>query len=90
MLTRSVDEPDACEKIPSMPGVQRYGVNNVVSALKPLVEKGLASVLLFGVASRLNKDATGTNADSKENPVIQVLPKLRAAFPNLLLACDVS
>ncbi|KAL0276413.1 UNVERIFIED_CONTAM: hypothetical protein PYX00_003996 [Menopon gallinae] len=83
------DDPDACEVISSMPGVQRYGVNKVISALKPLVDKGLASVLLFGVASRLKKDAIGTNADSKDNPVIQILPKLRSAFPNLLLACDV-
>lgn len=35
------------------------------------------------------QDSQGSNADSAENPVIRVLPKLREWFPNLLIACDV-
>lgn len=32
-----------------MPGVYRYGINHLEEMLKPLVAKGLKSVLLFGV-----------------------------------------
>lgn len=73
-----------------MPGVRRYGVNKVIPALEKLVEKGLSSVLLFGVVTNLPKDDIGCNADSADNPVIDILPKLRNKFPNLLIACDVS
>lgn len=73
-----------------MPGVCRYGVNKIIPFLEPLVKKGLSSILIFGVISSLPKDETGSSADASENPVVQILPKLRAKFPKLLLACDVS
>jgi delta-aminolevulinic acid dehydratase/porphobilinogen synthase len=38
----------------------------------------------------LMQDEKGSYADSPRNPVIQVLPKLRRSFPDLILACDVS
>ncbi|KAK2186767.1 hypothetical protein NP493_189g00054 [Ridgeia piscesae] len=83
------DAKDAVEEIKSLPKQARYGVNRVVEALKPAVNNGLESVILFGVPSSLPKDATGTNADSADNPVIGAIRKLREAFPNLLIACDV-
>lgn len=73
-----------------MPGIYRYGVNKVVDNLRKLVEEGLSSVLLFGVLKKLPKDERGTNADSSENPVIKCISKLKTAYPNLLIACDVS
>ena len=39
----------------SLPGVQRYGVNKVVTAIEPVVKNGLMAVLLFGVPSNLTK-----------------------------------
>jgi porphobilinogen synthase len=38
----------------------------------------------------LMQDERGSYADSPRNPVIQVLPKLRRCFPDLIIACDVS
>lgn len=37
----------------------------------------------------LEQDETGTSADSKQNPVVRSIPKLREWFPNLVIACDV-
>ncbi|XP_013789188.1 delta-aminolevulinic acid dehydratase-like, partial [Limulus polyphemus] len=84
-----VDEPDAVQDISSMPEVSRYGVEKIVNFIDPLVKKGLTSVLLFGVPSKLPKDDRASNADSSENPVLLAIPKIRAAFPELLVACDV-
>lgn len=84
-----LDEPDTKEEIKSMPGVHRYGVNQLRKMLQPLVAKGLQSVLLFGVSKHLKKDDIGSNADSAENPIIHALPLIRQWFPNLLVACDV-
>lgn len=53
------------------------------------MDKGLRAVLLFGVPANVSKDATGTPADAEDNPAILAIKKLRQAFPQLLLACDV-
>uniref|UniRef100_A0A0A9XN56 Delta-aminolevulinic acid dehydratase n=2 Tax=Lygus hesperus TaxID=30085 RepID=A0A0A9XN56_LYGHE len=84
-----VEDDNKKEEISSMPGVYRWGVNKLLEYLKPLVERGLRSVLLFGVVTSLPKDDFGTNADSAANPVVKALPSLTKAFPELLIACDV-
>lgn len=84
-----VDEPDAVQDILTMPEVSRYGVEKIVDFLQPLVKKGLSSILLFGVPSKLPKDEIASHADSSENPVLLAIPKIRTAFPELLVACDV-
>ncbi|GAB0097487.1 Delta-aminolevulinic acid dehydratase [Sergentomyia squamirostris] len=84
-----VENDEAKEEIPSMPGVCRYGSKSLIKALELLVAKGLQAVLLFGVIDQLPKNSTGTSADSIDNPVIRLLPMLRAKFPELLIACDV-
>ena len=42
-------DPNAELEIPSMPDVKRWGLHRIISHLKPLVELGLKSVLIFGV-----------------------------------------
>lgn len=36
------------------------------------------------------KDENGTSADTEDTPVIVAIKLLREAFPNLVVACDVS
>lgn len=72
-----------------MPGVSRFGLNQLKLYLDPLVKNGLTSVLLFGVVENAEKDATGQSADSSDNPIIKALPTLRKWYPDLVLACDV-
>nr|CAD7435376.1 unnamed protein product [Timema monikensis] len=84
----SRDGRDAVE-MKSMPGVFEYSVHNLRHNLAPIIDKGLKLVLLFGVSNHLDKDDVGSNADSQQNPVIKVLPKLRTWFPELIIATDV-
>ncbi|CAI8017815.1 Delta-aminolevulinic acid dehydratase [Geodia barretti] len=49
------DDPEADEEIVSLPGQKRYGVNKLEQALRPLVDKGLMSVLIFGVPRSAKK-----------------------------------
>lgn len=51
----SRDEKNAKDVINSMPGVYRYGINQLEKMLQPLVAKGLQAVLLFGVSQYLEK-----------------------------------
>lgn len=57
--------------------------------LGPLVERGLQSVILFGVPVLKQKDATGSLADDVDGPVIQAIRYLREHFPSLYIATDV-
>ncbi|CAH1154566.1 unnamed protein product [Phaedon cochleariae] len=84
-----VEDDNAVQPISSMPGISRFGINKLKEHLQIAVENGLSSVLLFGVIDSLTKDDNASNADSKMNPVIRALPKLRTWFPNLTIACDV-
>ncbi|XP_039765475.1 delta-aminolevulinic acid dehydratase [Pararge aegeria] len=84
-----LENEEAMQAVSSMPNVFRYGINKLIPALSELVDRGLKSILIFGIVESLPKDATGSSADSVENPVIKALPKLKAKFPGLTIACDV-
>ncbi|GHJ87787.1 hypothetical protein NliqN6_4189 [Naganishia liquefaciens] len=83
------DDPEAEVEIPTLPGQKRWGINRLEGFLRPLVDKGLKSVILFGVPLELEKDEVGTHADSDVTPVVQALKLLSKLFPRLLLAADV-
>lgn len=84
------DQPDEEVLIPSLPNQHRRGINKVIPHLAPLVNKGLRSVILFGVPiAQGAKDALGTAADDPQGPVIQAIRTLRARFPNLFIVADV-
>uniref|UniRef100_A0AAY4CGW5 Delta-aminolevulinic acid dehydratase n=1 Tax=Denticeps clupeoides TaxID=299321 RepID=A0AAY4CGW5_9TELE len=84
------DSPDAVEPIGSLPGQARYGLNKLEEMLRPLVDKGLKCVLIFGVPANVTKDERGSGADTDVTPAVLAVKKLRATFPDLLVACDCS
>ena len=43
------------QEIASLPGVCRWGAEAVLDYLRPVVEAGLSSILLFGVPANLPK-----------------------------------
>jgi porphobilinogen synthase len=49
------DDPDANVEIATLPGQRRWGVNKLEGFLGPLVQKGLKSVILFGVPLKCEK-----------------------------------
>jgi porphobilinogen synthase len=83
------DDPSARVEIPSLPGQCRWGVDRLEGFIGPLVQKGLRSVILFGVPLTCEKDARGNPADDPQGPVILAIRKLRALFPTLFVATDV-
>jgi porphobilinogen synthase len=64
-------------------------VNRLNELVKPLVDKGLKAVLLFGVPAQIQKDDEGSHADSDSTPVILAVKTLLLLFPDLLIVCDV-
>ncbi|KAL1953221.1 hypothetical protein VTO42DRAFT_3387 [Malbranchea cinnamomea] len=84
------DNPEEETPIPSLPNQCRRGLNRLVPFLTPLINKGLRSVILFGVPLAPSaKDTLGTAADDPNGPVIQAIRLLRAQFPDLYIVADV-
>ena len=77
------------QDIPSLPGVSRWGVNSVLEFLRPNVENGLSSVLLFGVPEKVDKMGDGGAGETDDNPVMEAVRRIKKEFPNLTVACDV-
>lgn len=75
--------------MPGLPNQTLLGLNNLVEHLRPLVEKKLRCVLIFGVVADSVKDERGSAADYGKSPVIGALKLLRSQLPSLVLACDV-
>jgi porphobilinogen synthase len=73
--------------IASLPGVSHLSVDRAVESLKPLVDLGLRSVILFGLPE--SKDDEGSSAWDPEGPVQRGCAALKASFPELLVLTDV-
>jgi porphobilinogen synthase len=84
------DQDDEEALIPSLPNQSRRGINKIVPFLEPLVQKGLRSVILFGVPiAPGTKDTLGTAADDPKGPVMASIRLLRSRFPSLFITADV-
>lgn len=83
------EDENSLEPIKSLPGQYRIGIEKLEEFLRPLVNKGLRSVLLFGILTKLAKDDKGSSATDNNNPVIVGIKKLKELFPKLLIICDV-
>ncbi|PVV01171.1 hypothetical protein BB560_004422 [Smittium megazygosporum] len=81
------DDPTAKKPIDSMP--EQWGVDRLEEFLGPLVQKGLVSVIIFGVPENAAKDECGTPADDPNGPVIQSVKVIKKLFPQLHVTCDV-
>ncbi|POW13609.1 hypothetical protein PSTT_03573 [Puccinia striiformis] len=92
------DDPNAQQPIDSFPNQFRQvsrkkqftlGLNVLEGFIRPFVEKGLRSVMLFGVPMNCQKDAVGTPADDENGPTISAIRLLKEKFPSLFVAADV-
>jgi porphobilinogen synthase len=74
-------------EVPSMPGVFRLSVDNLVQEARELVRLGLPAVLLFGLPQK--KDDTGSEAASPKGAVQQAVRRLKKEAPELVVITDV-
>jgi porphobilinogen synthase len=75
------------EEIPSMPGIERYSINNLVEHAAEVAAAGIGSMLLFGIPA--TKDEVGTGAYDDEGIVQMAVRALKEAHPDLTVITDV-
>lgn len=82
------EEDDALERpIESMPGQYQLGVDKLLEHVEDVVEKGISSVILFGVPNE--KDEAASQAFAEDGIVQKAVSRLKRSFPELIVITDV-
>jgi porphobilinogen synthase len=77
------------EPIDALPGQYRFSADALEQELSRVVDMGIGSILIFGLAERAQKNATGSAACHPKSVVPQAVRRLRKRFPELVIATDV-
>jgi porphobilinogen synthase len=75
------------EPVESMPGVDRFSINELVAEASELMAVGIQSVILFGIPAA--KDESGSGAYDDEGVVQLAIRALKDAHPELTVITDV-
>ena len=75
------------EIIPSMPGIYRYSVDQLLKAVERYVKVGGKAGLLFGIPK--HKDPLGKEAYKESGIVQQAVKSIKKEFPHFLVITDV-
>ncbi len=83
-----VDGENRREAIDSMPGQYRLSVDQLLADLEAMVEAGIGSILLFGLAEESQKDPHGSEAWSDKGAVQRAIAAVKREFPDLVVGAD--
>jgi porphobilinogen synthase len=75
------------EEVPSMPGIERFSISNLVAEAGEVVAAGIGGVMLFGIPGA--KDEVGSGAYDDEGIVQMAVRALKDAHPGLVVITDV-
>jgi porphobilinogen synthase len=75
------------EEVPSMPGIERFSINNLVEEAGEIAAAGIGALMLFGIPAA--KDEFGTGAYDDEGVVQMAVRALKEAHPDLIVMTDV-
>src|SRR5436309_1902146 len=75
------------EEVPSMPGVERFSISELVAEATELQAAGVGAVILFGIPGA--KDEAGSGAYDPEGVAQMAVRALKEAHPELVVITDV-
>src|SRR5712691_1588370 len=75
------------EGVPSMPGVERFSISELVGEAGEIAAAGIRAVILFGIPA--DKDEQGSGAYDAEGVVQMATRALKEAHPDLTVITDV-
>jgi porphobilinogen synthase len=78
---------DVREDVPSMPGIERFSISELVAETTELQAVGIGAVILFGIPA--TKDEAGAGAYDSEGVVQMAVRALKRAHPELVVITDV-
>jgi len=78
------------ESVPSMPGIERKSVDNLLKELGEAVALGIPAVALFPVIDADRKSLDGVESANPDGLVQTAVQKIKAEFPDLVVITDVA
>jgi len=75
------------EPIKSMPGIYRLSLDNLIRDIKEIKGLGIKAILLFGIPQK--KDASGTEAYSREGILQKAIKAIRKDIKDITIISDV-
>ena len=78
------------EDIKSMPGVSRFGIEDILKEIEDIINSGINSIAVFPVIESTKKDSKGSEAINKNNFISSSIKKIKNQFPELVLIADVA
>jgi porphobilinogen synthase len=75
------------QPVPSMPGIERFSISELVGEAAEIRAAGVRAVILFGIPA--DKDEQGSGAYGEEGIVQMAVRALREADPELIVITDV-
>jgi len=75
------------DEVPSMPGIYKQSIDNIVKEAREAEALGVKSVLLFGIPE--HKDETGSEGYAEDGIIQKTVRELRKKTPDLLVVTDV-
>lgn len=75
------------QEIPSMPGIFRQSIDQMIKEAKECVDLGIRSIILFGLPEK--KDGLGSGAYAKNGIIQQAIKELKNKVPELTVITDV-
>ena len=85
-----IDGHGLTEAVPSMPGVMRYSVDELVKVAKKAAKLGIPALALFPNTLPALRDAEGSEALNPDNLVCQACRALRSHVPDMGIITDVA
>lgn len=85
-----LDGPSRTERVPSMPGVERYTIEKLLPVAERALTLGVPVMALFPVIDPALKTPDGREATNPEGLVPRVVARLKKEFPTLGVMTDVA
>ena len=78
------------EEIESMPNINRYGQDSILSEIEELLENNINTIALFPVIDDSKKNSTGDEAINPSNLMCETIYDIKKRFPEIILISDVA
>jgi porphobilinogen synthase len=85
-----IHDADSATPIPSMPGVDRLGLGQLVDAAGGAKELGIPAIALFPATDPARKTPTGEEAWNEDNLICRATAALKRQVPGIGVMCDVA
>ncbi len=75
------------EPIPSMPGIFRFSIDELVKEVKEVYSLDIPAIILFGIPEK--KDEVGSEAYAKDGIIQRAIAAIKDAVPEMIVITDV-